>query len=674
MRRSLLAAVLAIAGVWLPSAPVERALLEARPARRQAPQSTFRAGVDIVQVDVSVLDKQRRPVRGLTAADFILLEDGEPRAIAAFSAVDLPDRVSSPTAPWTTDVAPDVATNALSSEGRLVVLLLDRTIPNGYPTINARTIAKAAVDELGPGDMAAVVYTSNGTPQDFTSDHAALYAAIDGAYPNGELDVDLEAWNAEFEKAEAQGLAGELNPAGSARFDLSFNTQCHCGACVLDTIARVADAVRDVPRRRKSLLFIGTNMMVETTEVACIDAVHKASNAMFKALDLASLTVHSLDPGGLDTLGPVASRVDGGYRGRPNLVRQGNISVLPSHTGGRTVLNTNDPVLRVPEIFGESDSYYLLGFEPAAADGRRHDIKVKVNRRGVDVRTRREFLAAPAAGPPAEASGALAWAGRAIGGVMPARDGVTLSARASAFAFPGTGEPLIAVALHVEHAANRAASPPAATGSEQVELVTEIFTMTGRGVGVLNQTLAVKPAPGPDGGASYDLLQQLPARPGRYELRIGLHDNARHQTGSVYAFVTVPDYHKARFTLGDVELFTPSVSPAMVGNLAGVLPAPPTAVRTFTRQDRATAFVRLSQRLGRTPDRVFVSASVIDDRDRKRYGQDVSMEAASFEATGTADYAVDLPLADLEPGAYLLRIEARPGNAAEVREVRFTVR
>ena len=39
---------------------------------------TFRTGVDAVQLDVSVLDKDRRPVRGLTAADFTVLEDGKP--------------------------------------------------------------------------------------------------------------------------------------------------------------------------------------------------------------------------------------------------------------------------------------------------------------------------------------------------------------------------------------------------------------------------------------------------------------------------------------------------------------------------------------------------------------------------------------------------------------------
>ncbi len=41
----------------------------------QPPQ--FRAAVDLVHLDVSVLDRNRRPVRGLSASDFIVLEDGK---------------------------------------------------------------------------------------------------------------------------------------------------------------------------------------------------------------------------------------------------------------------------------------------------------------------------------------------------------------------------------------------------------------------------------------------------------------------------------------------------------------------------------------------------------------------------------------------------------------------
>ena len=45
-------------------------------AQTPSTQPTFRLGVNVVQVDVSVLDDKRRPVRDLTAADFTYLEDG----------------------------------------------------------------------------------------------------------------------------------------------------------------------------------------------------------------------------------------------------------------------------------------------------------------------------------------------------------------------------------------------------------------------------------------------------------------------------------------------------------------------------------------------------------------------------------------------------------------------
>ena len=75
------------------------------------PQSSFRTGVELVYVDVSVLDSDRGPVRGLEASDFVVREDGRPRPIAAFSAVDLPDPPVEPPVGWMRDVAPDVVTN-----------------------------------------------------------------------------------------------------------------------------------------------------------------------------------------------------------------------------------------------------------------------------------------------------------------------------------------------------------------------------------------------------------------------------------------------------------------------------------------------------------------------------------------------------------------------------------
>jgi hypothetical protein len=55
----------------------------------QAPAQppTFRARIDLVQVDVVVVDRDGNPVRGLTSADFTLLDRGKAQAIVNFDEV-----------------------------------------------------------------------------------------------------------------------------------------------------------------------------------------------------------------------------------------------------------------------------------------------------------------------------------------------------------------------------------------------------------------------------------------------------------------------------------------------------------------------------------------------------------------------------------------------------------
>jgi len=656
--------------------PIPVALLLAALAvsvRSQSQRSTFRAGVDLVQVDVSVLDKERRPVRGLTAADFTLLEDGKPRTIAAFSAVELPRRSANVTPAWDANTASEFATNTLPAEGRLVVILLDRSIPDGFATVNAKNIAKAAVRELGPADLAAVLFTANGRQQGFTNDHARLIAAIDGSYPAGELSDDsLGQWQSL--------MAGMQQPAffGSTALGmLDYNTECPCGVCVLDTIGHVADAVRDVPRRRKSLLFIGANVTIEATGSSpCASAVHEARDRMFRALDVASLTVHSFDARGLELAGSSMAAGLRGFRygGQANLERQGNIAVLPDRTGGRTIVNTNNPIARVPEIFAESDSYYLLGFEPAVVDGRRHNVSVKVARGGVDVRTRRGYVADDRAVEDPAAHKTTNTALSAINGLMPAHDGIDLTAATAVFAAPKTREPVVTIAIHVQHAAAPASPQAAASGLEQVDLVTGVFTTSGRSVGVLRQTLSVTPVARSPESISYDVLQRLPAKAGHYELRIGVQNLARHQTGSVYTFVDVPDFSGRPFVMSDIGVYAPGTAPATADDLTDVLLAPATARREFDRHDRPTAFLRLYQGLGGPPASVFLKTTIVDARNRQRYGQDATIASSSFTNGGSTDYVINLPFQDLEAGAYLLTVDAKAGVLSDRRSVRFEIK
>jgi len=61
-------------------------LMASRAWPQQAP--SFKSRVDLVPIVARVLDDRGRPIRGLTAADFSITEDGVPQEIAQFSVID----------------------------------------------------------------------------------------------------------------------------------------------------------------------------------------------------------------------------------------------------------------------------------------------------------------------------------------------------------------------------------------------------------------------------------------------------------------------------------------------------------------------------------------------------------------------------------------------------------
>ena len=58
-----------------------------------AGQSTYRAGVDVVSVGVTVLDPKGAPVSGLTGADFQIREDKVLQDVVYFAQLDDPDGI-----------------------------------------------------------------------------------------------------------------------------------------------------------------------------------------------------------------------------------------------------------------------------------------------------------------------------------------------------------------------------------------------------------------------------------------------------------------------------------------------------------------------------------------------------------------------------------------------------
>jgi VWFA-related protein len=620
---------------------------------QETPRLTYRTGIDMVQVDVSVLDRDRHPVTGLKPGDFVLREDGKVKAIAAFSTVTLPGRPPEPVAPWIREVGPDVVTNLMPKEGRLVVILLDYSIlKSDIPW--ARRTAEAAVDQLGPGDMAAVIYTSVGVPQNFTADRSLLRAAIDRPFLGINLDPD--------------------DPFGAHR------GECRCGVCSLEVMTNVADAVREVPQRRKMLLFIGSDVSVSTTGIECFAEVREAREKLLRAAGAANLTIHTFDSTLLESLGYSASQsaAPSATDSRVgHLVRQNNLAFFPGETGGRAIKNTNAPWESIPAIFSETDSYYVLGFVPTSRRGDPyHDISVEVNLPGVQVHPRKGYYApsAPApdsttpstGGPPASLTAALS-------NLWP-KTQLPMSVTAAAFATPGKpGAAVAVVARAQEPVAGEPGSAIVTDRPAQVHVLAGAYGREGEPLATQVQTIRVRPSAAGQKVFQYEVVSRLQLKSGRHEIRVAAEDPDRHLTGSVYTYVDVPDFAKAPVSLSGVVLGTRPSEPGSAFH--DLFPLAPTARRQFATTDHVTAFVRVYQAENDSAVPIAITTRIVDALNRTAYEARTALFDADRVPTRSADFRFDLPLAPLSTGQYVLSIEAtRRAKQTARHDVVFSVR
>jgi VWFA-related protein len=656
-------------------------------AQGQTERPQFRAGVELYQLEVTVLDDKRVPVRGLKERDFSVLVNGLPAPVRAFTAIEVARPELRPSAVWSSDAPVGVVTNEVGEqEGRLVVILIDRSIPVHEPAAVAKRVARAAVAALGPHDLGAVVSTrnnavQNGSVQNFTADRARLLRAIEQNDPSTGISKE----------AESLPTMGRLDPLQDG--------QCLCGLCVPETIQRVAEAVENTPRRRKVLLFIGTNAIWQSArpvteasqDVGCETRLKDARKAMFEAVDRASMTIHAIDPQGLTTIGPqtrgdalsqpspsvvrgrsvsgVGSSMGGGPGGRvaqfqtevsDAITNKQNLEVLPERTGGRTVVGMNKPEAIVPAIFRESEAYYVLAIERPIA-GRADEarsIEVKVARRGVRVSTQRKYAAAQldlsTAVPPASASEAF---NRLVpSAARPLALAVVVSAS------PSGGKAIVKLNLD----ARAFARPDGA--AVPLEVSTLAVDRNGRAVASAKQTSTLFGS-GATGHAAtatdVNLESHLELEPGDYEIRVAVSDPSAAAVASVFADVTVPRFHAAPLSLSDIAV--------EIAGTSSTAPRPTTR-RAFRRGDRVRAAVQIYQGTERAEPVAPVSMRVriLNASGAAVRDQSLTFAVDVFERR-RADAVITLPLANLPAGDYLLKLDASADGRDATRALRFAV-
>jgi hypothetical protein len=138
--------------------PSKNAAVESRPPRTPGGNAeqddVIRINTDLVTCDVLVVDPHGNVVRGLTANDFTITEDGQPQQVGHFL---LGDNISVP---------------------RTIVLIFDYSGSQRPFLRNSVDAAKLMVDKLAPLDRMAIVTDDVELLIDFTADKKKLRRSL----------------------------------------------------------------------------------------------------------------------------------------------------------------------------------------------------------------------------------------------------------------------------------------------------------------------------------------------------------------------------------------------------------------------------------------------------------------------------------------------------------------
>jgi hypothetical protein len=177
------------------------------------------------------------------------------------------------------------------------------------------------------------------------------------------------------------------------------------------------------------------------------------------------------------------------------------------------------------------------------------------------------------------------------------------------------------------------------------------------------------------------VLNRLDLPPGRYQLRVAAHDSGGGNVGSVLLDLEVPDFLKAPFTISGLALTSAAgnVMPTVRADeqLKAVMPGPAIALRTFPQNDEIVLFAEVYDNVGNTPHKVDITATVTADEGKVMFTANEARDSSDLGGkSGGFGYTTKIPLKDLAPGSYVLKVEAKSRLAntpAAFREVMFKV-
>jgi VWFA-related protein len=653
----------------------------------QAPQPTFRAKTDLVRLEVIVEDENGQPVRGLTQADFTVIDRRKPQPIALFEEVSSGGRPLP--APVRHAVPPrDVATNASAKASTFIILVVDDMVMRKYYD-KTKELAREVVDRFGQTSVMAMLVTSGTDGVEATDDPALIHAAIDRL--GAKADRVPEAMGNQV----SQPTTAEKNRALSLRYtpELRDDIGCHLSLLQQAALMTMAD---EAPR--KILVYItpfcreenetGSVLLTDELRAAGFRALlHPDSlyTGMIDALRRANVTVYALDPRGELTFGldqfsqpdRVGIAEPPGFPGRATSLKMNNpvfqsqegLRTLTAISGGVAVTNSNDFEGGLEQIAQDLSDFYILGFyAPDSRGGEFRAIEVHVNRPGLSVRSRAGYVSG--SGPKLKAT-KDPMVGMAVG-ALPVGD-LPLGLFAAPWPDAKSDKPVLVVVEMTVLRAEMTATPQGLHDDVAVSI------LAGRTPGAklvrhVQSKRQIDIARTTAESVTYQVSTVIDLPPASYQLRVSAKSAATGRSGSVYLPVTVPEPASPRFALGGIVLgFVDGARgvSTTAANVRSRLPFSPTLTRTFTSSDSLHALCKLWRRNPAEPVKIF--AALVGEKGELLREFDAPVRVGSG-ARAAENIDIRLNLAGVPPGSYRLRVTAAEGAVSEVREVGIVVK
>ncbi len=614
---------------------------------QQAP--TFRGRVDSISVDVSVTDRQGRPVTDLKIEDFEVRESNKVQAIDTFRLIAADPIDDLKVADRRILSLADHRRETEDPENRLMVIFLDDFHVRRENSLALRGQLAQFVTQLGPRDLVAVANPMTSvTALTFSRDHEGTAAAIRN-FTGRKYDYSVKTdYERQFENMPPEYLEQVRN---------ELTIRALASACVF---------LGSLREGRKTILYVSEGMAATLpTGVRTTGSFRPAtgsdpttSQAFFAAADLIgrmreifyaatrnNTSVFTLDPRGLavsefgaaDNVSLEADRV---------VMNEAmdSLRTIADQTDGRAIVNRNNPLPELQKMVRELSAYYLLGYTSSVAprDGKFHPIQVRVRRPGVEVRARKGYWAftedevrrasvPPKAGPAPEISNAL----EELAGVVEpaARRGVSVWVGSSR----GPSENARVVVTW------EATPVPSQDPADRVASISLVATGGG------GQELFRGPVP-PDAGAAGRVAGRavFEAPAGLVKLRVTTENATGQRIEHEDLSHDVPD-----FTAAQPMISTPVVFRARtardVAQLKTSTSALPAVTRQFSRTERLLVRFESYGPAGTSP-RLAV-------RLLNKVGESIAAMPDPTLVSGST-FDLDVALGALPPGDYLIEITA----------------